>query len=112
MIPSPDKALKALDARGQSEPSERGTTRKETMSLIEHLEELRYRLLFWLGGFAGLSILSFFYSGPLLRWMIKPVGRLVFLAPPKPLWCGLKSPYGRDFFLPCRFFFMRLGGLW
>lgn len=49
------------------------------MTIIEHLEELRMRLLIALGAFAVATALSFLFVDRLLAFLIRPVGQLIFL---------------------------------
>lgn len=49
------------------------------MTIIEHLEELRMRLLIALAAFAVATALSFLFVDRLLAFLIRPVGHLVFL---------------------------------
>ncbi|HEY3248066.1 MAG TPA: twin-arginine translocase subunit TatC [bacterium] len=49
------------------------------MTIIEHLEELRLRLLIALAAFAVATGISFLFVDRLLAFLIRPVGHLVFL---------------------------------
>ena len=63
---------------------------EEQKPFLEHLEELRRRLLrmiLWLGIAAAVS---FRFSGALLSWLIQPVGHVVFLSPVEPFIAHLK----------------------
>ncbi len=53
----------------------------DTMSLIEHLEELRWRLIWSLASFALATVASFAVAGRVLQALVSPVGTVVFLAP-------------------------------
>jgi len=60
------------------------------MTMIEHLEELRTRLLITLAAFAVAMVLSFLFVEPILQVLIRPVGRVVFLAPTEAFFVRLK----------------------
>ncbi len=51
------------------------------MTLIEHLEELRTRLIRVLAAVAAGTVIVWSWSGEFLSFMARPVGGLVFLAP-------------------------------
>ncbi|MBN1353191.1 MAG: twin-arginine translocase subunit TatC [Candidatus Omnitrophica bacterium] len=69
----------------------------EKKPLIEHLEELRRRLLFCIVSVAALSALSYSFSKEILRHFSKYVNRLIFITPAEAflsylkisLFCGL-----------------------
>ena len=52
-----------------------------SLSLFGHLDELRTRLIICLAAFFVATCLAFYFSDPLLAFIIKPVGYLVFTAP-------------------------------
>ena len=43
------------------------------MSMIEHLRELRRRLIFSLAAFVAISIVAFFFFEPVLGWLLEPL---------------------------------------
>ncbi|MBI4355869.1 MAG: twin-arginine translocase subunit TatC [Candidatus Omnitrophica bacterium] len=49
--------------------------------LFEHLEELRRRLFVMLGAVAVASLAGYVWARPILEWLTRPVGHLVFLTP-------------------------------
>lgn len=51
------------------------------MSLVEHLDELRTRLIHILAAVAAGTVIIWSWSGEFMSFMAKPVGGLVFLAP-------------------------------
>ncbi len=63
-------------------PAERTEILRE-MSFLEHLGDLRGVLIASAIAFLGLSIVYWFFSGPILDWLVArvPVERLVFYAP-------------------------------
>ncbi|MDQ7828981.1 MAG: twin-arginine translocase subunit TatC [Armatimonadota bacterium] len=64
------------------------------MTIVEHLEELRRRLLIGLAALAVASVLSFLFVEPLLTWLLRPVvaagSRVVFLAPTEAFFVRVK----------------------
>lgn len=60
------------------------------MTLIEHLEELRIRLLIALAAFAAGTIVSWLFVDGILAALIRPVGHVVFLAPTEAFLVRLK----------------------
>lgn len=60
------------------------------MTIIEHLEELRLRLLIALAAFAVATLVSFLYVDRILDFLIRPVGRVVFLAPTEAFFVRVK----------------------
>jgi sec-independent protein translocase protein TatC len=60
------------------------------MTIIEHLEELRRRLLIALAALGVGAAVSFVYVDRLLAFLIRPVGRLVFLAPTEAFFVRVK----------------------
>jgi len=60
------------------------------MTIIEHLEELRTRLLISIAAFAVMTVLSFLVVERILGVLIRPVGRVVFLAPTEAFFVRLK----------------------
>ena len=66
---------------------------QEKRPLLEHLEELRRRLLrsfLWIGIATAVSLR---YSEPILRRLVQPVGRVVFLSPAEPFLVHLKVAF-------------------
>lgn len=60
------------------------------MTIVEHLEELRTRLLISIAAFGVAMVLSFLFVEPILQLLIKPVGRVVFTAPTEAFFVRLK----------------------
>ncbi|MDQ7819405.1 MAG: twin-arginine translocase subunit TatC [Armatimonadota bacterium] len=60
------------------------------MTIVEHLEELRLRLLISLAAFAAATGLSLLFVERILAILIRPVGRVVFLAPTEAFFVRLK----------------------
>ena len=51
------------------------------LTFLEHLEELRRRLLVCAGAVVLGAIVAYAEAGRVLQWLARPVGRLVFLSP-------------------------------
>ncbi|HEY6103245.1 MAG TPA: twin-arginine translocase subunit TatC [bacterium] len=60
------------------------------MTLIEHLEELRHRLLIAVLAFGVGTVLSFLFVERVLTVLIRPVGRVIFTAPTEAFFIRLK----------------------
>lgn len=60
------------------------------MTIIEHLEELRRRLLIALAAFAVGTAVSFAFVEQIMAVLLRPVGRVVFLAPTEAFFVRLK----------------------
>src|SRR3990170_4883177 len=60
------------------------------MTIIEHLEELRRRLLIAIGAFAIGTVVSFLFVESILRVLIRPGGSVVFLAPTEAFFVRVK----------------------
>ncbi|MDE2038554.1 MAG: twin-arginine translocase subunit TatC [Elusimicrobia bacterium] len=69
------------------------------MPLTQHLDELRRRLMWGLGILCVGAGVAFYYSQPLLEWLSKPVGRLVFIAPAEAFHTRLKLSFYGGFLL-------------
>jgi sec-independent protein translocase protein TatC len=50
-----------------------------TMSLLDHLEELRSRLILCLGVILALSVVGYYFSDGLLAFLTRPVGKVYFM---------------------------------
>ncbi len=59
--------------------------------LVEHIIELRRRLINSLLYLAAGSAVAYHYSAPLLSWLAKPAGQLVFSAPTEAFYTRLKA---------------------
>lgn len=60
------------------------------MTLIEHLEELRIRLLVSVAAIAAGTAVSWLFVDRILATLIRPVGQVVFLAPTEAFYVRLK----------------------
>ena len=69
------------------------------LSLVEHLEELRGRLVICLASVFLFSLASYFYAGKILSLLIKPVGKLVFIKPQEAFLSYLKIALFSGIFL-------------
>ncbi|MDE2293083.1 MAG: twin-arginine translocase subunit TatC, partial [Elusimicrobia bacterium] len=65
------------------------------MPLVEHLVELRSRLIVSLLGVGAGTLVVWFWTGELLTWLARPVGGLVFLHPTEAFFARFKlAAYG------------------
>lgn len=62
----------------------------QELSLVEHLTELRNRLLISLGAVILLSIIGYIYSEQTIQFLARPIGDLVFLSPAEAFFTYLK----------------------
>jgi len=69
------------------------------LTLIEHLNELRWRLIVCLFAIGLSAIPGYLFSDKLLSILVRPVGKLVFLAPTEALMAKLKLGLFGGFFL-------------
>ncbi|MFA6319187.1 MAG: twin-arginine translocase subunit TatC, partial [Elusimicrobiota bacterium] len=69
------------------------------MTLVEHLTELRRRLIFSLLTLLVATLVLWAWSGDILSWLARPVGGLVFLAPTEAFLTRLKIAFFAGLFL-------------
>lgn len=60
------------------------------MSLVEHLDELRSRLIYCLWAVAAGTGIVWFWAAEVMDWMARPVGGLVFLHPTEAFFTRVK----------------------
>ncbi|HXF81217.1 MAG TPA: twin-arginine translocase subunit TatC [bacterium] len=60
------------------------------MTIVEHLEELRRRLLIAVLAFVLATVIAFLFVESILGLLIRPVGRVVFLAPTEAFFVRVK----------------------
>lgn len=60
------------------------------MTIVEHLEELRRRLLLAVLAFAAATAVAFLFVETILELLIRPVGQVVFLAPTEAFFVRVK----------------------
>lgn len=58
---------------------------RRELTLIGHLEELRYRLIVCIAALFVLTFISFFFAKPVLEFLIKPVTAVSPFLPPPPV---------------------------
>lgn len=66
------------------------TRSRRTMTVLEHLEELRARILLTLIPWLVLTALAFPFADDILAWLARPVGRLYVTAPSEALLTQLR----------------------
>ncbi|TBR24005.1 twin-arginine translocase subunit TatC [bacterium] len=69
------------------------------MTLVEHLEELRTRLITALASVAVGTVVAWSWTGEALTWLARPVGGLVFLAPTEAFFVRFKLALFAGFML-------------
>src|SRR2546426_11811153 len=60
------------------------------MTIVEHLEELRKRLLYSLAAFGAATSAGYLFVERILAVVLRPVGQVVFLAPTEAFFVRLK----------------------
>src|SRR5207245_11625880 len=60
------------------------------MTIVEHLEELRKRLLYSLAAFGVATSAGYLFVERILAVVLRPVGQVVFLAPTEAFFVRLK----------------------
>lgn len=63
------------------------------MSLLEHLTELRYRLLVSVAAILVAAIVAWFFADALFRWLIRPVVELLPEGEDRPAFLSLTEPF-------------------
>jgi sec-independent protein translocase protein TatC len=69
------------------------------MTLVEHLDELRTRLIYSLVSVAAGTCVAWSWTGEALDWLARPVGGLVFLAPTEAFFVRFKLALFAGFML-------------
>lgn len=72
---------------------------QEKLTLVQHLEELRKRIIICLIATLIISLFCFFYVDNILLILSKPVGRLVFLKPTEALVTRIKVAFYSGLFI-------------
>lgn len=72
---------------------------EKKLTLVQHLEELRQRIIICLAAIFICGVLSFFYADKILVFLIKPVGNLVFLRPEEAFFAKIKVAFFTGIFL-------------
>jgi len=80
----------------------------KAMSLLDHLEELRRRLIVCAIAVAVLSVVSYVYVEPIRSLFIRPVGELVYLGLAEALMTNLRLSLVAGFFLSLPVIFYQL----
>jgi len=69
------------------------------MTIVEHLAELRQRLIVSLAAVFIAAMIVWSWSTPILTWLARPAGSLVFLAPTEAFFVRLKVAFFAGLFL-------------
>ena len=77
------------------------------LPLMEHLEELRKRLLISIAVIIVLSIISFIFIDKILAFITGPVGKLIFINPTEAFMARIKLSFFR---CPSLLFFLQNWG--
>ncbi len=85
--------------KSQTTNHEQLTTNHEPLTLIEHLEELRRRIIICLIAVFVCSIVCYFYVDKILFILSRPVNKLVFLKPTEAFLTKLKLSFYSGFFV-------------
>ncbi len=69
------------------------------MSLVKHLEELRFRLIRSLLAVAVGSCIAYYYIEPIMQWVTLPVGKLYYMQPSEAFFTYLKVAVATGFLI-------------
>jgi len=75
---------------------------------LDHLEELRFRLIKALISVAGGTVAGFLLVDPVIRYLAKPVGKFVYLVPTEAFFIRLKIALALGFFLALPFILFQI----
>lgn len=99
--------LERLNGPPEGEPAAEPAA--ETMTIVEHLGELRRRLIVSLGALAVGTVVGWFQSGRVIHHLARQVGRLVFFHPTEAFFAHLDIALGLGIVLASP---VILGELW
>lgn len=87
-----------LPATGEDEASEEATD-DGSMSLVKHLEELRYRIIRSLIAVGIGSAISYYFINEIMHWLTLPVGKLYYMQPSEAFFTYLKVAVAAGFLI-------------
>ncbi|WP_425060545.1 Sec-independent protein translocase protein TatC [Sporomusa carbonis] len=83
----------------EREEDEETTQDQSTMSLIDHLEELRRRLIVMITAIAVSSLICYFYAAEITALITAPAGKLYYMNPAEAFFTYLKVSFFAGFLL-------------
>lgn len=69
------------------------------MSVIDHLQELRQRLIIAIVAVAAASLICYYFIDDLMKWIIQPAGKLYYLSPAEAFFAYMKLAVFAGFLL-------------
>ncbi len=98
-IPDDEEKAVSEDAGKELSESEEENVDEGNMSLVKHLEELRYRIIRSLLAVLLGSVVSYYFIGDIMHYLTLPVGKLYYLQPSEAFFTYLKVAVAAGFLL-------------
>ena len=92
-----DENKKTVEEKGEEEPDEAND--EGNMSLVKHLEELRYRIIRSLLAVLVGSVISYYFIDVIMHYLTLPVGKLYYMQPSEAFFTYLKVAVAAGFLL-------------